>query len=50
MQSSTIFRIGRPEEAGEGGVFLAHATMLLAASTWVTLAPAAAQVSVAPPV
>ena len=46
-QSSTIQRMGacsRPE------LLAAHWTMPLAASTWHTLAPAAAQATVAPPV
>ena len=50
LQSSTIQRMGlsaRPEEAAFSR---AHWVMPLEASTWHTLAPAAAAASVAPPV
>ncbi len=49
-QSSTIQRMGLPSSPEERALSFAHWTMPLAASTWHTAAPAAAQEMVAPPV
>jgi len=44
-----MVRDGRAGEAGERGVVAHHWIMPFDASTWQTLAPAAAQATVAPP-
>ena len=49
-QSSTIQRMGRSSRPEDFVFSRAHWTMPLAASTWHTEAPAAAQATVAPPV
>ena len=49
-QSSTIQRMGACSRPELLAFSRAHWTMPLAASTWHTLAPAAAQATVAPPV
>ena len=49
-QSSTSQRMGRSARPLATALSLPHATMPLEASTWQTVAPAAAQASVAPPV
>ena len=49
-QSSMIQRMGLSSRPEDLAFSLAQATMPLAASTWHTLAPAAAQATVAPPV
>ena len=49
-QSSTIQRMGLSSRPEAFALSRAHCTMPFAASTWHTLAPAAAQATVAPPV
>jgi len=49
-QSSTIHRTGLSDRPERAWFSLAQATIPLLASTWQTLAPAAAQANVAPPV
>ena len=49
-QSSTIQRIGASDRPEEWAFSFAQVTIPLEASTWVTLAPASAAASVAPPV
>ena len=50
MASSVIQRTGLSESPLSRAFSLPHSTMFLTASRWQTLAPAAAQASVAPPV